>query len=338
MLDRLLSLGNVAGKGRFFSAALIIYCSLAFSLAFFHFEVLNRDFRPEREVFHEGVVSGQADRPYQYRALAPFVVEAVAWPVTTVLGLKDTNLQQWTREGMYVLVRLFSIFFFLVFFHLFVRNWLSDEMSLAATLLFGSLYFFTMHRYYFQPSSGVNLMLITLFAHWAMQNKGSKWLIPLAMIGSFARETSGMMAALYLCRHGITRKSIIGVIPIVLGWAAVQIGMRLAFGWKPAIGTNREFFDQFQASILSWPIFLFFLLWVIPLLGYRRLPPFFQRAMYLFMPPIIAVSMLFGEIEETRLFLDLGIVLIPSTFLLLFGGEMADASHAVREEPVAEGV
>ncbi len=323
---------SVKRRSRFFVGACVVYCSLAGSFTFAHTQTLSRPFTLEREAFHTSILTGNAHRPYQYRVLAPFTVELLTAPAVAAFSLQGTRHERLLHETGYALLRLTTVFLFLVFFHLFLRNWFSDELALAGTLLYGALYFFTMHRYYYQPSSGVNLMMLALFCHWLMRGVRASRLALLAAVASLARETSGIVAALYLAKHGVNKKSLTGVLPIVGAWVAVQVSLRLVFGLAPGFEITRRLADNLQPGVVVWPAFLFLLLWGIPFAGYRRLPPFFQRAIYLLVPSIVIANLFFGEVEETRLFLDLGLVLIPASFLVLFGRQRQESGELVYSE------
>lgn len=43
--------------------------------------------------------------------------------------------------------------------------------------------------------------------------------------------------------------------------------------------------------------------------------------LWLFAMPLLLANFIFGKVEETRLFLDLAIVLIPSTLFVLLGDQ-----------------
>lgn len=97
-------------------------------------------------------------------------------------------------------------------------------------------------------------------------------------------------------------------------WLAVQISLRGVFGFRPRF-PDRPLITNFYEAL--WPLFLFSLIWFIPLIYFRKLPTTFRWMLMLFAPPLIVANAIFGKVEETRLFLDLAIVLIPATLFAL---------------------
>lgn len=298
--------------------ASIIYLSLALMLSFYHFKTINLPFAPQRAEFHQGIIRGDFKSPYQYRVLAPWLVELPSLIVGSVIDLSNENRAMLVREVFYSLQRVVALFLLFVVFHLYLLTWFRPDIAFAGTLLLAGLHLFTFRSYYFQPSSPLNLLFLTTGAWLMARGEFKGWLYPLTIIGSLTRETFGLIVPMHLSFFGHKRTTLKHTVGLFLVWAGVQGALRGIFGMQPSF-PSRPLSANFHEVL--WPLFLFSLMWVIPLIGIRRLPSELRSMLWLFAMPLLFVNFIFGKVEETRLFLDLAIVLIPATLFVLLGGE-----------------
>lgn len=296
----------------------IIYLSLALMLSFYHFETINLPFATQRAEFHQGIIRGDFKAPYQYRVLAPWLVELPALVVASVIDTSSGNRASLVREVFYSLQRVVALFLLFVVFHLFLLTWFRPDIAFAGTLILAGLHLFTYRSYYFQPSSPLNLLFLTIGAWLMARGELKGWLYPLTVIGGLTRETFGLIVPIHLSFFGLKRTTWKHTVGLFSVWAAVQIGLRGIFGMRPSF-PSRPLSVNFHEVL--WPLFLFSLMWVVPLIGFRRLPPELRSMLWLFAMPLLLANFIFGKVEETRLFLDLAIVLIPSTLFVLLGDQ-----------------
>jgi hypothetical protein len=181
--------------------------------------------------------------------------------------------------------------------------------------MLASLHVYTYRSYYYQPDSPLDLLFLTMAAYLIRSGAPAPWLHLLAALGSLNRETFGIVAALQLVHGGFGWASFRRACALGLIWLSVQALLRLWFGMRPSFPYERSLLEN--VSEAHWSLFLFALLWVVPLAGYRRVPVGLRWGLPLFVVPLVLSNVLFGKLEETRLFLPLGIVLIPSTLLVL---------------------
>ncbi|MCM3874546.1 MAG: hypothetical protein ND895_27960 [Pyrinomonadaceae bacterium] len=313
--------------------ASLIYLSLALTLTFYHAATIERRFWPERNEFHSGIIRGDFKSPYQYRIVATWLAEAGGWILEKALRLPPGKPSALAREVFYILQRLLATWALFIFFHLYLKSWFSSEIAFSGTLILAGLHLFTYIHYFYQPCSPLNLLFLTIGVYLIRRGKVNGWLYPLTILGSLARETFGLIVPLHVAQFGFNRKSLIHSVALFLIWLAVQLLLRLVFGFRPSFPPRPQILNLY---FLLWPIFLFSLFWVIPILYYRHLPPFLRRAMFLFMPPLILANFLFGKVEETRLFLDLSIILIPATLFAVLrplpAQENSDGVELVQEQ------
>jgi hypothetical protein len=296
-------------------AASVIYLSLALMLTYFHFQIIDRPFVNARSEFHQGIIQGDFKSPYQYRVLAPWLAEAGGRLVEKVVQLPEGRPSQMVREAFYSAERLVSLCLLFFFFHLFLEAYFSSELAFAGVLLLAGVHAYTYHSYFYQPDSPINLMFLAVGLYLIVRRGPGGWLYPLMIAASLNRETSGVIAALHLAYFGLSRKTMKHTAGLILVWAAVQILLRTVYGPRPSFEARPLWINLYE---IHWPFFLFSFIWFVPLIYYSLLPQFFRRALLLFAPPVIAANFLFGKFEETRLFLDLSLILIPCTFIALF--------------------
>lgn len=314
--------------GRFFFKRIILtYLSLAMTLTVYHTLHINWKFTKKRSEFHQKIISGEFVSPYQYRVLAPFLAEVGVQFGESVLSLSPAFIEKrlefspseaeaLVRETAYSGLRFIATWLTLIFFHKYMRTWFNSEIAFAGTLLLVALHLYTFRGYFYQPSSFLGILLLTIGVYLITQGATGQ-LYPLIFFASLSRETCGLLVAFYLAQNWPQKGSFKHAVGLFLVWSAAQLLVRILFGLAPS-AKLRPFYMQLQQTVIAWPIFLFGLLWFIPFLRYGQLPTFLQRSLFLVVPPLVAVNFLFGKIEESRLFLDLALVLIPATFFFLF--------------------
>ena len=307
-----------------------IYFSIALMFTFYHLQTIDRPFWIERSELHQSIIQGEAKSPYQYRVVSPMIAEAGGLIVEKAFSLTDKKQQAIAREIFYSGERLISVFLLFVFFHLLLQAYFPSEIAFAGTLLLGALHIYTYHSYYYQPDSPINLMFLAL-AMLLMVKKGpGGWLYPLMIVGALTRETFGIVVALHLAYFGLNRRTIKHSLGLFACWLATQLMLHIAYGQHPSYEGRPM---SINIAEIPWPIFLYGLMWLIPIFGFRKIPQFFQRSLLLYVPPLIAADFLFGKVEETRLFLDLALIIIPSTLFVLLrsADETSDSDPGPKE-------
>jgi hypothetical protein len=305
-------------------SAAVIYFSFALMLCFYHAQTIDRRFWVERSEFHRGIIKGDFKAPYQYRIASPWLTEVPSIIVEKALDLSEEKELAMVREFFYLIQRLIATFLLFVVFHLYLRNWFTSEIAFSGTLILAGIHLFTYRSYFYQPDSPIHLLLLTSGAYLMAKGEYKGWLYPLTIFGSLTRETFGLIVPLHLAFFGFKKETLKHSLGLLLAWGAIQVLLRVFFGLKPSF-PDRPLITNFYES--AWPLFLFSLLWFIPIIYFRSIPLPFRRMMLLFAPPLVFANIIFGKVEETRLFLDLSIVLIPSTLFALFSSGIVSASE-----------
>ena len=298
----------------------VIYLSFAFTLSFYHVQTIDRPFWQGRSEFHQVVINGDFNAPYQYRILSPWLAEVPSIIVEKALGLAPGKQAAMAREFFYLLQRLIATFLLFIVFHLYLENWFTSEIAFSGTLILAGIHIFTYRSYFYQPDSPLHLLFLTLGAYFMSRGEYKGWLYPLTVVGSLTRETFGLIVPLHLAFFGFKKQTLKHSFGLLGVWLSIQLLLRGYFGMRPPFPA-RPLVTNFYES--AWPLFLFSLMWFIPLIYFTRLPATLRRMILLFAPPLIIANFMFGKVEETRMFLDLAIVIIPATLFALLSGRIA---------------
>jgi hypothetical protein len=313
-----------------------VYLGLALLLTQFHGEVVNWSSRQHKRIDrHVRILEHRGDAPWGYRLLVPYTAEALRTAQAGALpdklpGPKRTRALSVPLERSYLALR-FSFFFGLfVAFHAWLRHWFDDVSAFAGTSLLAAVHGPSFANYWFQPASALDFALWT-GAGVALQRSADRWVPLVLLIGALNRETSVFIVLIYgamrfgTVSHGalLARMAGLGVL-----WAVPQGLIRWWVGPLGWAGRGATPVDYLTANLtnpdwLTYAAFFWGVLWVVPVFAWKNTPPVLRRLTVVLLP-YIALQFLFGRIREVRLFLPLGLVLIPIGLMWLRGAAPAD--------------
>ncbi len=314
---------------------LALYVGLSLMLTFVH--GLNVNMRPQfdqqREARHREIINGRGEAPYGYRVLVPRIAE----PIRRVL--EDAGFHKTTaRETAYLILRWTFTLAGLLLFHAFLAAWFDPAWSLAGTLLFAALHPATYHHYWYQPASALDLALWLSAALLAQRRVSGWWLLPIVMAGAFNRETIVFAPLVYLAlAYGnLPLRRLVIPVGFSLGvWGCVFFGLRWGIvGPLPSVVSMSSIIREnwSHASWVAYAVVFFGVLWVLPVVGWRRVRPELKR-LVLLMVPYLVLQILFGRIREVRLLLPMAMALIPVA-LDYFRAAMTESSVADRNTSI----
>jgi hypothetical protein len=206
-----------------FRAAVLLYLARV-DLTFFHAETLRTSW------------SSGGSRGYRHGSLATipgrraFITEAGIRLVRSTIGLDGALQLTVVREAGYAAQRILATWLGLVFFHIYLARWFSSTLAMAGTFLLGGLHFFTYHSYYYQPSSCLSFMVLTA-ALCLLSRDRTAGFYSLQFVGSFVRETSGILVLFYAAYHWADRRRWKHVAGLFIAWLVPQLTLRLIYGW-----------------------------------------------------------------------------------------------------------
>jgi len=273
--------------------------------------------------WHEEMVSGLAPAPNQYRPLTPWIAELLMplMPSGTV----------YVHLAVYFTIRAVVTGANLLLFDRYLRTWFSPAAAAGGSLALAAIIPFTYYRAV-QESDPINLLVFT-GGFWALAKGRDLLVVPLVLAGTFNRETTAMLPAVYLvARWGHVPAKRLAWLTAALAtcWAAVYAGLRLGYGPRQAYTQVFMLKENLSSWLPTTFVLLFFgVMWVLPFLAAKQAPILLRRSLWL-IPAFVVLQYSVGVAQEVRLYLPLAPVVIPLSWWLLFPEERKGASGPVR--------
>ncbi len=293
-------------------ALVAVYLGLSLLLVQVHAFTVNMVRAPRYRVErHAEILAGSGKSPYVYRILVPRLTEATR-PLVKALGIDNPKQN---LEWSYLLWRWVFTFGLLLLFHLWLESWVEPPWVVGGVFLLAALHPPSYLFYWYQPASALDLLLWTAAAVISMSGRGHNWLFPLMLLGGLNRETAVFIPLIYLAlRLGRepTGRLLLRTFALETVWLATFVGLRLMIGVKEPKVTPLQVLQE-NLTHPSWFVYalsFFGVLWLFPLLDWRRLPKELKR-LALALTPYLGLQIVFGRIREVRLILPLALVLIP---------------------------
>jgi hypothetical protein len=273
--------------------------------------------------FHRWVIEGTAADPWQYRILAPYLIEGGV-RLATQLGYEGPHVFVFvvTRLLQNTLMFMAAIGYWrrlgiprgLVLIGLAVFAWGITYAGYGSHLAFDT---------YFD-------VLFYLLAGYAILAHRPIWIIPLTAIAALNRETSALIPALLastalsqgrpfsIDRRTLTVAAVAGAV-FVAAFVAVRLALGprdplVAYGHRPGLDmllfnlTNRQTYFSLVATLSYIPL--------LALLLYREWPTVLRRFFWALVPLWIIVHAFMAVAAEARLFLvPQALIFIPACLL-----------------------
>jgi hypothetical protein len=268
---------------------------------------------------HLAVLGGTAPSPWQYRILAEYVIEAVAWPARR-LGVPDALVLT------FLSVRVAQNAAMLFAAYVYYRRL---GVPTAAAVVGLNLLALAMLQADLESDLSFNTyfdVIFYLLAACAVLSRRWWWVVPIAMAGAFNRETSALIPLLPLAgwTYRDDRSRILRVAGVALvAWAVIFVSIRwwygprpLMLGWGHAPGLSLFLFNMRRYSWVRM-VAMFGTLPLLALVGYRRWPHELKTFCWLIVPIWFGVHAFSSVLTETRLLLvPLVLVVLPGCLLM----------------------
>lgn len=317
----------------------ILYLPLALITTYIHLRFTCK-FGYEWEIFgkpngHSAVISGIAFAPTQYRILMPFCAEFIHQIFN--LSIPDT----------YYFLRIITTFLVLSLFHIYLKKWFDTSKAIIGTLyLVAALPLSYMSWPY--PSDMVDVIIFILGFIVIRDNKDN-WLYPLLILGALNRESIVFLILVYFVYHiGQIhfRKLVLRTVSYIVTFSIIVFGLYWRYGPLPNFIDNKVHFitypmyefnlnmysNLFKSFSLTHPALFIFLIfgffWILAFLNMNKKPEFLVKSVWI-IPIYLIVYFFVGSFAETRLFLPLFLLLIPSGLFSLFGYQHLEYPHAL---------
>lgn len=177
-------------KGARVGWLLFLSFSLACVLTKLHLETIDMPNRAAQQELHAAILRHEAPAPYQYRILQPVMVDLIS----RLLGLPG-NPRAFVIA--YALIRLLCIWATCIAFYLFLASHLNAAGAALGVAMLAALIPFTYQRYYYQPSSIMELACFAI-GLLCIARGGWLWLTVIVVVGALNRETMVFLPVLWV--------------------------------------------------------------------------------------------------------------------------------------------
>lgn len=259
---------------------------------------------------HRNILDSTIGSPFTYRILSPFIADMIAG------GSRDdvTLMLAYIVAHFIAFPSMFALYF------AWFNRWLAPMASLAACCFIGATAFVLIPVW--SPvtlMTAVEVILLCAALLLIPQRRAFVGLCALTVLSTLNRETAILIPMAYAAHHlPKMRREWWRAAVLVLLWAAVFVGLRLAIGARPddtsiavawALNTGGGWWTQ-QAVFNNLP---FLPIWIGVLLFFRRAPATLRRLMIVGLF-YVALYLIFGVWREARLLLPLLVFAIPVAF------------------------
>lgn len=246
-------------------------------------------------------------------------------------------------EPGYAVQRWAFVFAAFLAFHFFLRKWFRPGAAFAGVAFLAAVMPFSFAND-LQESSPLQLLTF-IIGFLAIRENWRALLLVTLFIGGLNNETILVLPLVYFFYRWHSWKprellrlswdSFLITLPLVI----TILSMRYITIDRPHLGEvwqlpynlyflanswNANLIDLMQAPFQPWlsPVFIFGVVWIFAVLGYRASPLFLQRAAWM-IPFFIGAHMITGVIREARQMLPIAFILIPMALFYLMPEEAA---------------
>ena len=283
---------------------------------------------------HLAVIDGHAGNPWQYRVLAPFLIQPVI-DALTQRGVAHPYLIS------FVSFRLLQDFAVVLVAFLYYRKYgLTMVQALVGMALLGWAMSYAFWDSDLQFSTYFDVLFFLLAGLCALGDAPG-WIVPIAALAAFNRETSGFIPFVFAAAtfrndgsaaHG--RLAALAGTAFVI-YVAVFAWLRWHYGPQDLVLAHghRAGWDMFRFNVgrfVTWDrVFATFtIVPVVALVGRSQWPPSLTRMFWVLVPAWVLVHAFVGVLAETRLLLvPYALVLVPGA---LFALRMPDDERSRR--------
>ena len=272
---------------------------------------------------HQDIINGHAGNPWQYRVLAPYMINVV------IKVFRHLNIPHYVAISFILFRFIQDTFVLLLSFAYYRKLGLSWSNALIGMIFMAWGMSYSHYASDLQFNTFFDIIFYFLAGLCILQQKYI-WIIPITLLAAFNRETSGLIPLLLFFSIAMLQKeSIRKVLPIfitaVVVYIVVFVGLRYYYGYQELIlpydiypGLDLLRYNLFRP--ITW-LNLIATLSVIPILaiiGYQKWTRQLQIFFWVIVPIWFLVHAFGAVMAETRLLLvPQGMVFIPGALFYL---------------------
>ena len=315
-------------RGRFFKWSVLFVAGMLLAgfttFAYVHARGIDYLSTGNQLLRHQAIMNGDAGNPWQYRILAPYLIE-IGIKVMRRLSVTDPV------AVTFILFRIAqdALIFWLAFAY-YQKLGLSFLQSVMGMVILSWGMSYSHYDSDLQFSTFFDVIFY-LLAGLALLNNRVVWIIPISILAALNRETSGLIPFLLLASAvacpGQTRKKVLLTFFLsIFAYFLIYLGLRAFYGEQELIipyghhhGLDLLLYNLFR--IITWHNLISTLNFVplIALAGYRKWPAALKMFFWTVVPVWLLVHSFGAVLAETRL------LLVPQALIFIPGALIAVA-------------
>ncbi len=279
----------------------------------------NADARIE---YQNGIFANEQVPPYQYRVLLPslaLTIQNLLANAFPSISMKSAHVLSYAGLEFGMFLAIFALF------HRYLVHWFSGVLPFVGLACLQTVIPLAITGQYMEDDFATLLFYLIGFVAFL---KRRDWLLPILItIGTFNREQIIYLLIFYVVYRvfgvrSFGAKQVTIVVMSILGFAAVFVGLRFFYGFKPSqytialhLSHNLNLYNLLHFILPVWgsEVLGFVLLCI---LAFRRSAPFFQWSVVALIPYTV-VFVISGNLWELGKYLPAFITLIPMSLQAL---------------------
>ncbi len=280
---------------------------------------LNRGFEGERETVGDVNVVVYSRRP---------IMPALVSLTHRTMGV--------TWVYAFSLIRLVTIFAAYLVLHSYLRAWFPDALALLGTLFVAASVPLTFVSNWWEILTDFPEILVFTLGVGCLRSKKHAALAAVTFLGTFNRETSVLLVmiagALVILNWRKGNRDPRPLVAALAGWSAATLALNWWVAAPAQVATVFGRFYLLQRNLVGLgqllikphpyntyllPIYVFGLLWILPLRVLRDLPAVLQAGVCT-VPLFLLLVLTVGGLNEPRQLMPLYPILVPSSLFALF--------------------
>jgi len=275
---------------------------------------------------HQAVMEGQAGNPWQYRVLAPYLINVV-FKIFERLHVPHHIAVS------FIFFRVIQDTLILLLCYAYYRRL---GLSLSCALIGMALMAWGMSYSHFDSDLSFNTFFDVIFyllAGLCILQRRFFWIVPITVLAAFNRETSGLIPFLLLSvlmfalPKGSSGKAMPIFFAALVAYIVIFAGLRLIIGSRELIipghypGFDLLKYNLFRAITWRQLIATLSIIPIVAIIGYHKWPLQLRVFFWVIVPAWFTIHAFGSVMAETRLFLvPQAMVFIPGALFVLAQG------------------
>ena len=272
---------------------------------------------------HQAILEGRAGNPWQYRVLAPYLLDEIIKIFTNLHINHAVSIA-------FVFLRVLQDTTILLLAYAYYREL---GLSLPYALIGMALLAWGISNSYFDSDLAFNTffdIIFYLLAGLCILKGKYIWIVPITLLAALNRETSGLipfllLVSVFMLHKGSLRKVIPVFIVAFAVYVAIFVGLRLFYGKQELVvqydlypGLKLFAYNLFRSETWRQLIGTLSIIPIVALIGYKKWPLQLRIFFWAIVPIWFLVHAFTAIMAETRLFLvPQAMVFIPGALYCL---------------------